>query len=140
RIDSTVGPPRSTLAPPSSKVARRARKKGRRDGRDVRASSTVSKRPEGAGVEGEEMGGVSLSRYAGVRAGVGEGFELALVLACEEVDPAAWHRAERAWGARLAEEVDPTEGLGAAYAEALARAQERYGRRIRPIDEDLRAW
>lgn len=86
------------------------------------------------------VGGVSLAAFAGARAGIAEGFDLALVLAAERIDPAAWEAAEGAWDRRLAEDAEGDGALGEAFDEHQADARERYGRRLPPIDEDLAAW
>jgi hypothetical protein len=83
---------------------------------------------------------VTLAQYAAMLAGVAEGHELARVLAHEDIDPARWPEAEEAWAERLADEAGVESELLAQFDEHLAAAQDRYGRRLPPLDEDLRAW
>ncbi|WP_437646550.1 hypothetical protein [Sorangium sp. So ce362] len=84
--------------------------------------------------------GVSLAQYAGVEAGSATGLALDVVLANERIDPAAWPDAEEGWTEQILEEEDENEPLLQAYEERLAEAQERYGRRVPPLDTDLKAW
>ncbi len=84
--------------------------------------------------------GVSLSQYASVQAGLSENFELDAVLAHEAIDPAAWPEAEDAWSDALLEGLERENGVHEAFDEHLAAAQDRFGRRVPPIDEDLTAW
>jgi hypothetical protein len=84
--------------------------------------------------------GVSLSAYAGVQAGLAEGLELDRVLALDGVDPTVWPDAEEAWADRLIEDLENDGPLQEAYAERLAAAQDRHGRRVPPLDEDVKAW
>jgi hypothetical protein len=83
---------------------------------------------------------VTLAQYAAMLAGVAEGHELARVLAHEGIDPARWPEAEETWAERLADEAGVESELLAQFDEHLAAAQDRYGRRLPPLDEDLRAW
>ncbi|WP_437316073.1 hypothetical protein [Sorangium sp. So ce385] len=89
---------------------------------------------------GEVEGGVSLSRYAAVHAALSEGFSLDAALVRERVSLASWGDAEPAWAARLAESAGGDQALLGRYDALLAEARARYSRRIRPIDEDVRAW
>jgi hypothetical protein len=82
--------------------------------------------------------GVSLAQYAGVRAGLAEGARLEDVLANERVAPERWPRAEMAWQERIAD--DETEALQEEHDRLLALAQDRYGRAVAPLDDDLAAW
>jgi hypothetical protein len=84
--------------------------------------------------------GVSLRQYASVQAGLGESFELDAVLAHEAIDPAAWPEAEDAWSDALLEGLEQENGVHEAFDEHLAAAQDRLGRRVPPIDEELPAW
>jgi hypothetical protein len=80
-----------------------------------------------------------LAQYAGVLAALAEGHELGRVLAHEGIEAARWPDAERAWAEQLAESA----GHGVlidTFDEHLAVAQDRYGRRLPPLDEDLRAF
>ncbi|EYF05999.1 hypothetical protein [Chondromyces apiculatus] len=57
------------------------------------------------------------------------------------MDARTYAEAAPAWAERLAEADEGDEGpLETAYEEHLARAQERYARRVLPLAEDLRAW
>lgn len=80
---------------------------------------------------------LTLAQYAAMLAGLAEGHELARVLAHEGIDPATWPDAAEAWAGRLAEAASD---LQAQFDEHLGAAQDRYGRRLRPLDEDLRAF
>jgi hypothetical protein len=82
--------------------------------------------------------GVTLDGYAGVVAGLAEGLPIADVLRNERVDPAVWPDAEEAFQDLLA---DDEEGLvQARFDELLAAAQTRYGRSVKPLDDDVGAW
>lgn len=84
--------------------------------------------------------GVSLPQYASVQAGLSENFELDAVLAHEAIDPAAWPEAEDAWSDALLEGLERENGVHETFDEHLAAAQDRFGRRVPPIDDDLTAW
>jgi hypothetical protein len=84
--------------------------------------------------------GVTLASYAGVQAGLAEGFPLDAVLENERVSARAWAAADEVWTEALVDDLEREEGLEEAYNELLAEAQERYGRRVPPLDEDLAAW
>jgi hypothetical protein len=86
------------------------------------------------------MAGVSLDQYAGVTAGVAEAFPLDAVLANEGIDPRVWPRAEEAWADRLASEGETDRALQEVFDERLREARARYGVRVQPLDDDLRAW
>ncbi|WP_437733580.1 hypothetical protein [Sorangium sp. So ce1335] len=90
--------------------------------------------------DGEVQGGVSLARYAAVHAALSEGSSLDAALLRERVPPASWSDAEPAWAARLAESAAGDQALLGRYDALLSEARARFSRRIRPIDEDLRAW
>lgn len=83
---------------------------------------------------------ITLQQYAAILAGVAEGHQLARVLAREGVEPARWPDAEEAWSDRVAREGGVDSRLLTELDEHLAAAQDRYGRRLPPIDEDLRAF
>jgi hypothetical protein len=83
---------------------------------------------------------ISLAQYAAVLAGLAEGHQLGRILACEGISPASWPDAEEAWSDRIAHEAGAEKGLQAEFDEHLATAQDRYGRRLPPLDEDLRAF
>jgi hypothetical protein len=80
---------------------------------------------------------VTLAQFAAVLAAEAEGHDIARVLAHEGIEPASWPQAEQDWSDRIA-------GAGAelrdAFVESLTAAQERYGRRLPPIDQELRAF
>lgn len=82
---------------------------------------------------------VTLTQYAAVLAALAEGHDLPRVLAQETIEPARWSDAERAWATELAEAAG--EGpVAEAFERCLALGQDRYGRRLPPLDEDLRAF
>ncbi|WP_437334285.1 hypothetical protein [Sorangium sp. So ce394] len=83
---------------------------------------------------------MSLACYAAVHAALSEGFSLDAALLRERVSPASWGDAEPAWAARLAESAGGDQALLGRYDALLAEARARFSRRMRPIDEDLRAW
>jgi hypothetical protein len=87
--------------------------------------------------EEPRVGGVTLRQYAGVVVGVAEGFALDEVLGNEGVEPRRWRRAEEAWAERL---DDDEAALDEAFDERLHSARARYGRRVRPLDEELQPW
>lgn len=84
--------------------------------------------------------GISLAEYAAVQAGLGEGLELDAVLELEGIDPAVWPDAEDAWSDLLLEDLEADGPLESEYDARLAEGQERYGRRVPPLDEDLAKW
>ncbi|WP_437312627.1 hypothetical protein [Sorangium sp. So ce385] len=84
--------------------------------------------------------GLSLARLAGVHAGLSEGLPLGQVLANEGVDARLWERAEPLWVSKLAEDAELDGPLQDAYDERIRAARLRYGRSVRPLDADLRAW
>lgn len=84
--------------------------------------------------------GVSLAQYAAVEAGTAAGLPLDVVLANEQVPAEDWPDAEEGWADRILDEDDEDEPLLKAYEERLAEAQDRYGRAVKPLDDDLGAW
>src|SRR5271170_6368030 len=100
-------------------------------------SASLSTSPE---VPERRVHGVSLAEYAAVLAGLAEGHQLGRVLAHEGIEPAHWPGAEEAWSDRLAEAAGAEDDLQGAFDEHLAVAQDRYGRRLPPLDENLRAF
>jgi hypothetical protein len=86
-----------------------------------------------------QRSGVALAPYAGMRAGLAEGFRLDELLAQEGIPKAAWPKVDAAWKQRLA--ADGIDGpLFAAYQRTLAEAEDWLARRVTPLDEDLAAW
>jgi hypothetical protein len=81
---------------------------------------------------------VTLEQYGAVLAGLGEGIELGLLLLDQGIEPDAWARAEEAWPERLDDENDVD--LQPLMDAALVAGRKRYGRRIEPLDDDIRAW
>lgn len=75
-------------------------------------------------------------QLAAVHAAVAEGFALDEILDVEGLPQWAWFEAEVSWKARLVE----SEEVMAAYAEELGHQQDRLGRRVEPLEEDLGAW
>ncbi|WP_437314384.1 hypothetical protein [Sorangium sp. So ce385] len=88
-----------------------------------------------AGAQGASEG-ISLARYAAVKAAVTEGFPLADVLAVEGLSPRTFARADLAWKQRLAAEPE----LLAAYEQELARAEDWLDRQVEPLANDPAAW
>lgn len=103
------------------------------------AAAGVDDRP---GMEPEpRLLGMTLAQYAGVMTGLGEMHPLDVVLANEGVDPAIHARASSAWAELLADELDrDATPLNDGFATRLADAQDRLGRRITPLADDLGAW
>jgi hypothetical protein len=109
------------------------------DGIVTAAGAGASNEP--AGTREPRLLGLTLAQYAGIHAGLAAGFPLDAVLANEGVEPAVYTRAMLAWSELLAEDLD-RDGtpLNEGYDARLARAQDRYGRRVDPLADDLRAW
>lgn len=85
--------------------------------------------------------GITLTEYAAVQAGLGEGFVLDEVLANERIDAMRWQRAELPWVERLGQaHADDELDLLRAFEERLAGAQQRYERRIEPLQSELGSW
>lgn len=84
--------------------------------------------------------GITLSQYAGVIAGTQEGLSLEDVLENEAVDPGVWPQASQLWGDRLREDMLGEWTLDERFDEHLAEAQDRYGRRVLPLHDDLASW
>jgi hypothetical protein len=80
--------------------------------------------------------GISLGRFAAVKAALAEGFSLRAVLAVEELDRKAYGEADLAWMARLARD----KALFERYVGELADAEDWLARRVVPLDVDLAAW
>jgi hypothetical protein len=85
---------------------------------------------------------LSLVQYAAVVAALAEGFPLEEVLAVEGLRHADWPLASMTWRARLVEEAAKKNGGGlfAQYTQELAAAEDRLGRSVTPLGEDLDAW
>jgi hypothetical protein len=83
---------------------------------------------------------VSLPQYAAVQAGLAEGLELDLILESEGIRAASWPEAEGAWSDALLVDLGRNGPLHELFDRHLAEAQDRYGRRIPPLDEELRPW
>jgi hypothetical protein len=84
--------------------------------------------------------GVSLADYAAVQSGLAEKLPLATVLQGERIDAGAWPAAATAWSRRIAEDLIGDGTLQESFDAHLAEAQDRYGRRVPPLDDDLEAW
>ena len=84
--------------------------------------------------------GVSLAHYAAVQAGLAEKVPLDTVLQREGIDARAWPAAETAWSRRIAEDLSGDGALQEPFDAHLAEAQDRYGRRVPPLDDDVEAW
>lgn len=87
----------------------------------------------------ESFAGVTLVQLAAVAAARAEGFSLEEVLDTEGLEPATYRAADVAYKSRL---IDPAERerLSADYQDELARAEDRLGRKVSPLDEDVDAW
>ena len=87
----------------------------------------------------ESFAGVSLVQLAAVAAAKAEGFSLEEALNTEGLEPGAYRAADIAYKSSL---VDPAqrERLADDYQNELARAEDRLGRKVSPIDEDVDAW
>ena len=88
----------------------------------------------------EVIHGVSFVAYATVHAGLEDGLELAAMLALTGVRPDAWPRADSAWTALLLEDLEAGGALDEALAQAKAKAQAAWTRRLPPLDTDLEEW
>jgi hypothetical protein len=84
--------------------------------------------------------GVSLADYAAVQVGLAEKVHLDTVLQRERIAAAVWPAADAAWSRRIAEDLSGEGALQAPFDAHLAEAQDRYGRRVPPLDEDVDAW
>jgi hypothetical protein len=84
--------------------------------------------------------GVSLADYAAVQVGLGEKVHLDTVLQRERIAAAVWPTADAAWSRRIAEDLTGEGALQEPFDAHLAAAQDRYGRRVPPLDDDLEAW
>lgn len=82
------------------------------------------------------LGGISLSQYAGVTAALAERFELSAILEQEQIDPAAWPAASRAWTEAIVEAPD----LQVELVRQRRIAEDCLGRAISPLDTDPAAW
>ena len=91
-----------------------------------------------AGDDGVELvvEGVSLAQYAAVVAALDEELELDEVLDVEGLDSGEWRAAEAGFRLLLCRDEEALED----YREELAEAQDRLGRRVIPLDENLDAW
>jgi hypothetical protein len=83
---------------------------------------------------------LGLAQYAAVLAALAEGHELSRVLEHVGIDPALWPDAAETWSDRLAAAGGTDDDLVVAFDQHLADAHERFGRRLPPLDEDLRAF
>jgi hypothetical protein len=84
----------------------------------------------------EVIADLTLAQYAAVRAALAEGFLLADVLAIEGIAADAWADADLAW----TEALTSDRALLSRYEVALAAAEDRLGREVSPLGEDLAAW
>jgi hypothetical protein len=80
--------------------------------------------------------GVPLVQVAAVHAAVAEGFVLDAVLDVEGLPKTGWFEAEASWKRRLVEEPE----VFSVYSEELRIQQNRLGRRVTPIDDDVAEW
>lgn len=86
------------------------------------------------------LNGISLSQYAAVQAGLAEGIPLDAVLEIEGIVPSCWLDAEDAWSDHLLADLEQDGTLQETFDEYLAEAQDRHGRRVPPLDDDLASW
>jgi hypothetical protein len=87
------------------------------------------------------VAGLTLSRFAFVRAGLADGFAFEELLGFLRIDLAAWATAEEPWDERLLDAMQEGDFELLNQLEAkTAEARTHWTRRIPPYDEDLRAW
>lgn len=86
------------------------------------------------------VAGVPLSRYVAVYAATSEGFPLEDVLVHEGLDPACWPSVDTAWAREMLKSAEGDLALIDEHDRRLLEAQERFRRRVTPLDDDLRAW
>ena len=84
--------------------------------------------------------GVALAQYAAVHAAVAEGIAIEAALADEGIEPSAWPEIEEEWQEHLFTDEEAGGLLLEAYDAHLVEAQDKYVRRIPPLDEDIAAW
>jgi len=80
--------------------------------------------------------GVSLARYAAVKAATAEGFALADVLAVEGLGASAWKEADTGWKLKLTSEP----AVASSYQGELAAAEDWLFRRVAPLEDNPEAW
>lgn len=83
--------------------------------------------------------GVSLVQLASVAAARAEGFSLEQILNAEGLEAEAYRAADIEYKRRLVE-PDERDRLAANYTQELARAEDRLGRKVSPLDDDIEAW
>src|SRR5262245_14430003 len=81
--------------------------------------------------------GVTLARFAAVRAALAEPFALSRVLTVEELEASDYRAADIEWKRRIAR--DP-KGLFLRYQVELAAAEDWLMRVVSPLYEDVEAW
>lgn len=87
----------------------------------------------------ESFAGVSLVQLAAVAAARAQGFSLEEVLHAEGLAPQAYRAADIAYKSRLVDAAQ-RERLATEYQKELAQAEDRLGRKVSPLDEDVDAW
>ena len=80
--------------------------------------------------------GVPLIQVAAVHAAVAEGFGIDQVLAIEQLRTAQWSEAEVSWKAAMVDDSTVLES----YSAHLAQQQDRLGRKVSPVSDDVDAW
>lgn len=86
------------------------------------------------------VGGLTLREYAAIYAATSEGFPLDVVLDAEGLTTAGWAAIDEAWGDALSSDLQAGGTLSDELDLAMFEAQERYGRSIPPLDDDLPKW
>lgn len=84
----------------------------------------------------EPQGGLELEQFAGVVVAVEVGVPLEDVLEQEQIEPAKWPAAERAWREAIADAAE----LHVEYMKKRRQAEDALARSVDPLEEDVSAW
>lgn len=87
----------------------------------------------------ETFAGVPLGQLASIAAARAEGFPLEEILDAEGLDVNAYRTADIEYKRQLVD-TNERERLAANYAHAFAGAEDRMGRKVSPLDENIEAW
>lgn len=82
------------------------------------------------------LAGLELEQFAGVVVAVEVGVPLGEVLQQEQIDPANWPAAERAWRETIADRAE----LHVEYMKKRRQAEDALARTVEPLEEDVSAW
>jgi hypothetical protein len=94
-----------------------------------------------ADVRDTQVCGVTLAQFALVRAGLADGLPLDELLGFLRLDALVWEVAEQAWDERVLDAMEQEDlALLQGLDEATEESRTHWTWRIRPLDEDLRAW